>query len=305
MLKYGDLFSGMGCIPIALKELGIPFTYEFACDIDHSCKKNLLHNFDVRNFYNDVRDIDEKQLPYVDLLTGGFPCQPFSTTNTINPREKHKSVDLFDDLYRCLVAIQPKYFIFENVRALTFKGNRSYLDKITAQLDATDYHWNMYKLDSKDYGSPVSRPRVWFIGSLHKLDIDLRPSNGLTLSDVLDLTLPFNKSFTEKSHKKVKDMKLQSGIYTDNGQTCGQFLSLRKLPQDYGYCLIASHIPNITKIDDDGTITYRPWTVDEFRQCHDIPSWYQNACSDRQLMKQIGNGQDVRLLKIILTTLLE
>lgn len=304
MLKYGDLFSGMGCIPIALKELGIPFTYEFACDIDHSCKKNLLHNFDVRSFHNDVRNIDEKQLPYVDLLTGGFPCQPFSVTNKINPREKHKSVDLFDDLYRCLLAIRPKYFIFENVQGLTFKSNRAYLDKITAQLDATDYHWNMYKLDSKDYGSPVSRPRVWFIGSLQKIDLEFRPLHEMTLSDVLDLSLPFDKRFTDKTAEKVKGMKLQSGLYTDNGQSSGQFMRLRPLPQDYGYCLIAANVPHVVKIDDDGTITCRNWTVDEFRQCHDIPSWYQNACSDRQLQKQIGNGQDVRLLKIILTTLL-
>ena len=167
-MKYGDLYSGLGCVAIALKQQGIEFDYEFACDINSNCKKNLIHNHKPKSFYTDVRDITE--LPHVDLFTAGFPCQPFSSANSKKSGDAHPSYDLFTETARCIRLCKPKVFILENVQGLISKKHSEYFAYIRKTLDTLcddlGMKWSYKLMNSKEYGIPQSRPRVYFVGSV-------------------------------------------------------------------------------------------------------------------------------------------
>jgi DNA-cytosine methyltransferase len=300
VLAYGDLFSGIGCVPYALRELNIPFVYKFACDINQSAISNLINNFQPQNVYKDIRDITE--LPKIDFLTAGFPCQPFSTNNSKKKGSKHKSFDLFSELYRCLLLCDPEQFLFENVAGLTHRNHQEYFESIKAKLKDTEYICTYTLMNSKDYGAAQSRKRLWIYG--HKPNIipatNPNPCARLvTLQQIIDFYQPTtellkNSDFAEKlSH-------LPDGFYIDNGNSTGRFSRLHNLNnQQWSYCIGASCINRIYRIES-GIIKYRNITVAEVMQLFGLDK-YQNVCSDRQFLNQMGNGMDIHILKLILS----
>lgn len=299
-MKYGDLFSGIGCVAQALKFLDIPFSYEFACDIDKNCKANLLHNFPVKQFYDNVINITN--LPKVDLFTAGFPCQPFSSVNKSAKKGlNHKSGDMFTETLRCLQLCDPEVFILENVVALTYKNNAEYFSYILESLgQLTQYSIHYKVLNSKDYGIPQSRQRIYFIGSKIQSE-PLYPepcSLHFTLLDVLDLTLPMKPLVSNaKVVESMADFMHPNTYYVDNGQNVGSFTKLSSIDdRSYSYCLTASARPRIYHKDDTGVITYRPYCIDEMRMLQQIHPDFENICSELQFAKQIGNGMDVSMM---------
>lgn len=298
-IKYGDLFSGIGCAAQALKSLGIPFTYEFASDNDLHCKANLLHNFQVKQFHDDVRNITS--LPKVDLFTAGFPCQPFSTTNKIGKKGlNHRSGDLFDETFRCLQLCNPEVFILENVAALTHKTHMAYFEHILLCLGAlTDYEVKYAVMNSKDYGTPQSRPRIYFIGVKKREPVfpNLCPLD-FTLQDVIDLDQPW--AVDRSKAKVILDMRDKMTLdvpYIDNGQSTGRFTVLQPLSKmQWSYCLTATARCRIYFNGADGVLYSRRYTIDEMRQLQRIHPSFDNICSDAQFAKQIGNGMDVAMM---------
>lgn len=161
-IRVFDMFAGYGGAEFALKKAGI----------NHECigyseiKKHAIKCFDnnhpnIKNF-GDCTKIDVNNLPDFDLITGGFPCQPFSEAG------KHKGEldtrgTLFYDIVRIAEAKKPKYMLLENVRGLTSKPHKETFDKILSELDRIGYkvYWNI--LNSKEYGTPQNRERVVFV----------------------------------------------------------------------------------------------------------------------------------------------
>jgi len=304
-MKYGDLFSGIGCVPQALKKLGIDFEYVFACDIDKHCKNNLLHNFDVETFYDDVNDITE--LPKVDLFTAGFPCQPFSTVNRKNAGNNHPKHDLFTQAFRCLKLCQPEIFILENVASLTFKNNREYFNYIKSQLDTLNgYNWTYQVMNSKDYGTPQSRNRVWFVGRRDGKPITFPKPCPLTkyAYDIIDPNLDY-EYFETKCQPVIDAIAKQENdvIYITNGQT-GKFIRFRKWEDsEWIYSLLAGGRIHVCFFND-GNYYRRELTIDELREFQNIDTEFKNICSDSQFRRQIGNGMDVGILSKLLHELL-
>jgi len=161
-LKVFDMFSGYGGAEFALKK----------ARINHECigyseiKKHAITCFNLNHpnikNYGDCTKIDTKTLPDFDLLTGGFPCQPFSEAG------KHKGEldtrgTLFYDIVRIAEAKKPKYMLLENVRGLTSKPHKETFDKILGELDRIGYkvYWDI--LNSKEYGTPQNRERLLFV----------------------------------------------------------------------------------------------------------------------------------------------
>jgi DNA (cytosine-5)-methyltransferase 1 len=177
MLKIGTDFSGIGSPEQALIKLGIKHKSMFACDVDKYAKKSYLANYKTENFYDDITTRNHNEAPYVDLYVAGFPCQAFSMAGKRLGFEDTRGT-LFYDLLKYLKAKKPKYFILENVKGLLSNNNgKTFLTildclakTVNGQYSFTNYedglnYYVYYKvLNTKDYGIPQNRERVFIVG---------------------------------------------------------------------------------------------------------------------------------------------
>jgi len=175
-MKVGTFFSGVGSPEQALRNLDIKHEVEFACEIDKYAKQTYLKNFKPKLYAEDITALDMKNLPYVDLLVFGFPCQAFSMAG------KRKGFDdtrgtLFYDALRYLQEHKPRYFIAENVKGLLSHDNgKTFQTIIDCLAKTTNYQFSLmpfenlgyhihYKvLNTKDFGIPQNRERIFIIG---------------------------------------------------------------------------------------------------------------------------------------------
>ena len=166
-IRLGTSFSGIGAIEHALKRLGLKTKIAFAGDIDSFCKTSYFANYDISeaNWHTDIHNFDAK--PYkgkIDLFVGGAPCQAFSLRGKQRGFEDTRGT-LFREFARVVIECQPKVFIFENVRGMLFHDNGNTWDVIKNTFE-NDCGYQVYYqiLNSKDYGIPQSRDRIYCIG---------------------------------------------------------------------------------------------------------------------------------------------
>lgn len=134
-------------------------------EIDKYAISVYERNFpNVRNF-GDITKINAKELPDFDCLVGGFPCQAFSIAGKRRGFEDTRGT-LFFDLARILRAKQPRYFVFENVKGLLSHDNGNTFRTIITAIDELGYDCQWQVLNSKDYGVPQNRERVYIVGHL-------------------------------------------------------------------------------------------------------------------------------------------
>ncbi len=162
MIKVFEMFSGYGGASFALKKANIDFQTIGYSEIDKVAIKCYQNNFPSIKNYGDCKQIDPFQLPDFNLLTAGFPCQPFSGAG-----KHHGFIDtrgtLFYDIIRIAECKKPDYILLENVKGLTFKNHQQTLQIILKEISRIGYQVNYKILNSRDYGTPQSRERVVFL----------------------------------------------------------------------------------------------------------------------------------------------
>jgi len=143
-LNVLSLFDGMSCGQIALNRAGIPYDKYYASEIDKHAIKVTQHNYPDTIQLGSVIDIKGQDLPKIDLLIGGSPCQGFSFAgkqlNFDDPRSK-----LFFEFVRLLKECKPKYFLLENV-----KMKKEYQDVITEHLGVEPIEINSNLLSAQN-----------------------------------------------------------------------------------------------------------------------------------------------------------
>lgn len=163
MIRVFDAFSGIGGFRSALERVG-GFEFVAWCEIDRFAQKayRALYDTGGEQFYENIRNIDAGELADFDLLTGGFPCQPFSVCGARKGFADERG-DLFFELARILESKRPRYFLFENVPGLMGIDSGRTLAKIIETLCELGYcvEWRMY--NSADY-LPQVRKRVYIAG---------------------------------------------------------------------------------------------------------------------------------------------
>ena len=162
MIRLFEMFAGCGGASFALKRANIGFECIGISEIDKGAIICFNNNFPNVMNYGDCRNINPEELPDFDLLTGGFPCQAFSEAGK-HMGELDTRGTLFHDIIRIAEAKHPKYMLLENVKGLTFKNHEKTFDKILSELDRIGYavYWRV--LNSRNYGVPQSRERVFFV----------------------------------------------------------------------------------------------------------------------------------------------
>lgn len=170
-IRIGTLFSGIGAIEHAFQRLGLNYEIVFAGDIEPNCKKSYLANYklDESNWFNDIRDFDAK--PYakkVDFIVGGAPCQAFSMVGKRLGFEDARGT-LFYEFARVVKETSPKVFLFENVKGLLNHDNGRTWHVMHDIFEELGYQVYFRVLNSKDYGIPQNRERVYCLGFKKKI----------------------------------------------------------------------------------------------------------------------------------------
>lgn len=167
-MKYISLFAGIGGFDLALQRNGHECIYanewdKYAAEIYN---KNFHKGIDEKEIdTRDIRTVPEDDIPDHDILVGGFPCQAFSIAG------KRKGFDdtrgtLFFEIARILRAKKPRLFLLENVKGLLSHDNGNTFKIIISTLDELGYDLQWQLLNSKNFGVPQNRERVFIIGNL-------------------------------------------------------------------------------------------------------------------------------------------
>ena len=169
-IRLGTLFSGIGAIEYAFRRLDLKTEIQFACDIDKHVKQSYFANYEIaeENWFEDVKDLDGKKFKgKIDLLVGGSPCQSFSMVGKRRGFEDTRGT-LFYEFARIVKESQPSVFIFENVKGLINHDGGNTFETIKATFDELGYKYFYQVMNSKDYGIPQHRERIFVIGFKNK-----------------------------------------------------------------------------------------------------------------------------------------
>lgn len=202
-IRLATSFSGIGAIEHAFHRLGLNVQLQFAGDIDPDCKRAYLANYplDETHWHDDITTFDAKPFKgQVDLFVGGAPCQAFSMRGKRGGFEDTRG-SLFREFARVVIECEPKVFIFENVKGMLNhdRGRTWSVIKRTFEQDC-GYQVYFQVLNSKDYGVPQSRERIYCIGFKSPVDFKYPAPIPLTQTkfDYLDRHIPSNLFLKQK-----------------------------------------------------------------------------------------------------------
>lgn len=165
-----DLFAGIGGFHMAFHNLGAECV--FASEWDEHARKTYEHNFrkikpdlfDGGNFAGDITKVNATSIPDFDILTGGFPCQPFSQAGFKKGFSDVRGT-LFFDIVRIIDTKRPIAFFIENVRGLLNHDNGKTFSKIKEVIEQDlGYSFHAKIIKASDFGLPQHRPRLYMVG---------------------------------------------------------------------------------------------------------------------------------------------
>src|SRR5574344_2201922 len=159
--KIGELFAGIGGIGLGFKEAG--FDLAWANEIDEKACITYSANFKHLLINEDMTKVNPKELPDIDILTGGFPCQAFSVAG-YRKGFKDDRGNLFFDILRYINNLQPKVVFLENVKNLTTHDGGHTFEVIQKELKSAGYYIKSNILNTAEYSDvPQNRERIYIV----------------------------------------------------------------------------------------------------------------------------------------------
>jgi DNA (cytosine-5)-methyltransferase 1 len=270
--------------------------------------------------WGDITKIDPNELPDFDMFMGGFPCQPFSSAGMqMGTEDPYGRGAMLGHIIRICKVKKPKYLFLENVKGFTHGKFQPIHDQLIRDLREMGYGEQPLAkavLNSKDYGIPQNRERLWMFAQLGglpdnfsmvppKLDSDLRIADFLDFEPLKTLYLSDAQieHLKEKHHIEsfVVDKPLCFDVYNKKIKKDGFSITITQ-PEHNSLRVI--EVPKA-----DGKEIVRKMSVHEqfrlmgFRISRDLKECEIdfNGQSYSQLSKRAGNGWDVNLVGILLT----
>ena len=159
-MRHGSLFSGVGGFDLASQWMG--WENIFHCEWNEFGQKVLKYYWPKAITYNDITKTDFSiHRKSIDILTGGFPCQPYSTAG--KRLGKEDSRHLWPEMLRAIREIQPTYVVGENVLGLVNWNGGLVFEEVQADLEAEGYEVQPYVLPAASVNAPHLRQRVFFV----------------------------------------------------------------------------------------------------------------------------------------------
>ena len=204
-IKVASLFAGIGGICYGFKQAGADIIW--ANEIDKDACKTYRHNFGGDYLVEgDIKEIDPNDIPDIDILNGGFPCQAFSVAGYRKGFDDERG-NLFFEITRILEVKKPKAILLENVKNLEGHDHGNTFKVIKEQLELLGYHVHKSVLNTMEYGNiPQNRERIYIVGFLSQEAYD-------------KFTYPKEIPLTKKIHDiiDVTDKK-PLGLYYENSK---------------------------------------------------------------------------------------
>ena len=326
-----SLFDGMSCGQLALQRAGVKYDNYFASEIDKHAIKVTQHNFPNTKQLGDVRNVRAQDLPKIDLLIGGSPCQGFSFAgkqlNFEDPRSK-----LFFEFVRLKNELNPRYFLLENVRmkkssmevitqhlgvepieinsALVSAQNRRRLywtniPNITQPLDRGILLKDIIldggvdcrmTVEDKAYALTASYNGAVVWNSIEKKQrtMVLDSINGKKVHVDLFKEAPY--TFYETRTDEGKEMRRKIRIETGRDSTprSKEFKMYLPLDSSKANCLVTIESPLDFIVDN--TWKYRKFYRIEMERLQTVPDNYTHLVSETQARKMLGNGWTVDVI---------
>ena len=297
MIRIGTDCSGIEAPIEALKKIcntyDLNFTHVFSSEIDKYALQYIRDNHMPKVIFGDMTKRNIKDVPDIDLYVSGFPCQPFSRANKfktdVDPR-----LNLFNNCLDVIKNKTPKIFILENVKTLVTLNNGKYFQEILSilkNLDIYDVYWKV--VNSKDYGIPHCRDRLYIIGiqkNLSKYNFEFPKKKQMRdikeFIDLNDNTIMVKKECNYELFNNIPS----DSVFIDIGFRKAKFPNSNK----WAPCITAQ--PNMWCVPKN-----RKANIKEYLSLQGFPTegFVQNI-SDHQFKKKIGNSMTVDVIEELL-----
>ena len=310
--NFIDLFCGIGGFRLGFERSG--FSCVFSSDFDKHIQDTYEENFNERPF-GDITKVDPKNIPDFDVLTAGFPCQPFSISGKKRGFEDTRGT-LFFDVCRILSEKKPRVVVLENVKHFIHHDKKRTMSTVLNSLQELGYNISYQILNTKDFGLPQNRERIFIIGSLKgSFDFNkMKKTESKSLEHFLDKSGDFE--YVEKKDYTMIDKNLvvhqpsglkfvgyrnkkgfQSGIRPNTEHLNRVHRQPNRIYSVEGY-----H-PTIPSQESSGRFfiylpkedIVRKLTIDECFRIMGFDDSYKKISSTGQLYRQIGNSVGVNI----------
>jgi len=282
-IKIADLFGGVGGFRLGI-ERAINSSCVFYSEIDKFAVQTYNKNFKENHKPTDITKIRAENIPDFDILCGGFPCQAFSIAGKRGGFQDTRGT-LFFEIARIIKAKRPKIVFLENVKGLLNHEKGQTFSIIIQTISELGYNVQWMVLNSKFFGVPQNRERVFIIGSIRE---EPRPE-----------ILPFRES-NEINNQKQQEQTARTltSIYHKQGQWEQYIMDLynNKIHSDRSPTLTEPH-HNTLRVRDGMKI--RKLTPIECERLQGFPDNWTEGVSDTQRYKQMGNAVTVNVIEAI------
>jgi DNA (cytosine-5)-methyltransferase 1 len=219
-MKHGSLFSGIGGFDLAAEWMG--WENVFHCEWNEFGRKVLNHYWPKSISYEDITSVDFRcHRGTIDILTGGFPCQPYSNAGKRLGKEDERH--LWPEMLRAIREIRPTYVVGENVRGLVNWSGGLVFEEVCADLEAEGYEVQPFLLPACGKDAPHRRDRIWFVahterGSVEREHIErqeqgeLRRRDSKDASDSIDKRLQRSENGGEARRKGEGEEQQSAGF---------------------------------------------------------------------------------------------
>lgn len=309
MVTVGSLFAGAGGICLAFNNAGANVIW--ANEIDpHACQ-TYRHNLCKSNNYlveGDIQDVLDEDIPKFDILTAGFPCQPFSIAGYRDGFDDERG-HLFFEILRVIKVAEPKAIFLENVKNLVGHDKGRTFSIIKRELSKLGYHLKEKVLTSMKYGNvPQDRERIYIVGFKEK-----HLTDGFRFPDEIPLTKTF-RDILEKGRVNDKYYYNRFSFYDEiknkiTQDTVYQWRRVYLRENKTGVCpTLTANMGtgghNVPLIHDGFDI--RKFTPKETALLQGFPEdWFDIPISDSHVYKQVGNAVTVTVVERIASNMLE
>jgi DNA (cytosine-5)-methyltransferase 1 len=303
--KTIDLFAGIGGLRLGFDQTRRTETV-FSSEIDKFARQTYQENFGTKPG-GDITKIEASDIPDHDILLAGFPCQAFSHAGLKKGFEDTRGT-LFFDVARILKEKRPKAFLLENVKGLIAHDKGNTLKVILETLNQLGYDVQYKVLNTKDFGLPQNRERIYLVGFLkssvsnpHLFDFPIGIENqpqkfGIfekaLVGDILEENVSEKYTISDKAWDGLKRRKKRN---LEAGKGFGY--SLVNPESEYTRTLVAHYCKDGNEIllEQEGK-NPRKLTERECARLQGFPEDFILPCSKTQTYKQLGNSVTVPVI---------